>query len=395
MKNSATTSHSIVFSCEPASLHLFLSPAVLFVLINLSWFPLIILSCSSGTVLKDAREEEELIELMDAENELESGIDIEPATEIASHDGDDIKVEGEEYFEAKDFVIYDGPVPEIPVFEKDTHIASCMRTRACFPENPQQLATCTSAYGYILGRETGITLAWVAQCVVSAPQDCDAIRDCLSNGQPQVPCDPLTTLDTCTGTVLRQCSRASGLIFAFDCLNVGMDCFIDSDGNAICGLGYCDPSNFYSSCFGNILIYCQKGVITVADCTAAGLICLSGDGNPGRCAGAGQVCDESTTPRLCNGEILSGCIGGRIAEIDCSELIENWTCGESEGTAGCIPSGNECHAYPLLGSDIDENCNGNCVVTCLDGYIQQLCCDDFGLGECIDLGRAARCSGYE
>jgi hypothetical protein len=346
-------------------------------------------ACGGGPVHVDAggdTDAGETAELQDAEAEGEGpdapGDPDAPDGELDEGDG----------VEARDWVRYDGEVPDVAAFSKDDHIASCMRTRACYPENLQQMATCTSAYAHIVGREIGMTLGWVARCAVEAPLDCAAVRACMGNGAEPEPCTPLETPDRCDGSVLRQCSRASGLTFSFDCAHVGMGCYLDEEGTAHCGLGGCSVDDFLAGCFADTLVLCEKGVIVPAQCTAAGLVCVEPEGEPGRCAGDGEPCDEAEVERACDGDRLSGCLGGRLAGIRCGDVIDGWTCGPSEGTLGCVVPGDECWAYPLLGSSIDESCDGDSVVTCLDGFITRLACSDFGLGSCTDLGTAARCT---
>ena len=89
---------------------------------------------------------------------------------------------------------------------------------------------------------------------------------------------------------------------------------------------------------------------------------------------------------------LGGCIGGTSADVDCNAVVTRWTCGDRGGVAGCVPSGDECHAEPLFGSDLDESCAAEAVTFCLDDYVTTLSCADYGLGPCTDLGTAARCT---
>ncbi|MBI5488168.1 MAG: hypothetical protein HY905_12620 [Deltaproteobacteria bacterium] len=299
-------------------------------------------------------------------------------------DGDEVGAE---------WTAWDGDVPDVAMMTKDEHVASCMRTRACFAENPQQLATCTSAFANINGREIGFTLSAVAVCVNAAGSDCAAIRDCLTNGEEPAPCVPLSTPDRCDGDVLRQCSRASAIDFVFDCARLGLGCYLDGDGAAVCGLGTCDPETFRWGCRGDTVVSCDLGVISLALCGAAGMACVEDD-TGGHCAGTGGPCTDASDPRRCDGDRVLGCIGGTSADIDCNDVVPRWTCGDRAGDAGCVAPGDECTAVPLFGSDIDESCDGEAVVSCLDGWIEPLSCAALGLGPCAVLpsGRAARCT---
>ena len=306
---------------------------------------------------------------------------------------DDEAGDGEDGEADVEWTTWDGDVPDVAMMTKDEHVATCMRTRACFPENPQQLATCTSAFANINGREIGFTLSAVAACISAAGSDCDAVRDCMTDGEGPTPCVPLSTPDRCDGTVLRQCSRASGIDFVFDCARLGLGCYLDRDGAAVCGLGTCDPDTFRWTCRGDTVVSCDLGVISMALCDSAGLTCVE-DETGGHCAGTGGACTEASDPRRCDVDRVLGCIAGFSADIDCNEVVPRWTCGPRDETFGCVAPGDECVAAPLLGSDIDESCDGEAVVSCLDGWIETLSCAAFGLGPCTVLppGRAARCT---
>ncbi len=290
-----------------------------------------------------------------------------------------------------EWTFWDGDIPDLPLFDKDTHVASCVRTRTC-SSHPGQLGTCTASFANITGREIGITLGWVAGCVASASPDCNSITDCLTNGEGPTACEPLVTPDRCEGTVFRQCSRFSGVDLVVDCANIGLSCFLDAEGTAVCGLGACDASTFRSDCHGDTLVACQMGVIVLAQCDAAGLRCVRDLPMPGTCAGGGAPCTEASDPRACDGDLIVGCIDGSIASVDCNAVVERWTCGDRGGVAGCVPSGSECTADPLFGTSVDESCSGDTVTFCMDGWITDLACSDYGMGPCTDLGTAARCT---
>lgn len=292
----------------------------------------------------------------------------------------------------REWTWYDGEVPDLPRVEKHEHVASCMRTRAC-SANPQQLGTCTAAYAHVQGRMTGIVLGSVARCVAAAEADCDAITACLTHGEPPASCEPLVTPDRCDGTLLRQCSRASGTDLVVDCASLDLRCFIDDTGTATCGLDRCDPETFRADCHGDQLVICEDGVVVVAQCDAAGLSCVQTEGDrPGLCAGGGAPCSEAEDPRRCEGDLVVGCIGGTTASVDCDEVVERWTCGPRAGTHGCVPGGDECTAEPLFGTDLDESCDGDEVTFCMDGLVTTLACSDYSMGPCTDLGTAARCT---
>jgi len=324
---------------------------------------------------------------------LEDAAADEPPDVEAEAEGEDGAGPDETTEDEVEFASWDGEVPDVPRLIKDEHLASCMRTRACFAENPQQLATCTAAFAHISGRAVGFTLAEVTRCVNDAGTDCDAIRACLTNGEPPTACVPLSTPDRCEGTVLRQCSRASSLDFVFDCARIGLRCYLDEDGTAACGLGTCNPDAFRWTCRGDTVVSCDLGVISLAQCDVAGLRCVE-DAAGGHCAGGGAACTEASDPRRCEDTHIRGCIAGYSADIDCNLVVPRWTCGDVEGTAGCVAPGDQCTAYPLFGSDIDESCDGEAVVSCLDGWIESFSCAALGLGPCTVLpeAHAARCT---
>jgi hypothetical protein len=350
-------------------------------------------ACGNGNGTHDTGDTVEGVDAIDAPPDGPDG-DAEPdaGPDGAGEDGEaeDDAADAEAELE---WTSWDGDVPDVPRMTLDEHVASCMRTRACFAENPQQLATCTSAFANINGREIGYTLAVVAQCVNAAGSDCDAIRACMTNGEGATACVPFSTPDRCDGTVLRQCSRASSVDFVFDCARLGLGCYINSDDEAVCGMGTCDPAAFRWSCRGAAVVSCDREVISFALCDAAGLACVE-DAAGGHCAGAGSPCTDASDPRRCEGGRVLGCIGGYSANIDCNAVVPRWICGDREGVAGCVEPGDQCTAMPLFGADIDESCDGEAVVSCFDGWIESRSCAAYGLGPCTVLaaGHAARCT---
>jgi hypothetical protein len=287
--------------------------------------------------------------------------------------------------------VWDGDVPDLRMMTRGEHVGSCMRTRACRTGNPQQMATCTSAYPSINGRPIGLVLSEVARCANAAGTDCRAIEACLTDGEGFAACTPLSTPDRCDGSVLRQCSRASGRDFVFDCARIGLDCLLDDDRTAQCGLGPCDPARARASCAGDTIVVCERGVFLPALCPSVGLRCIEDEAG-GRCAGTGAACDDASDPRRCDGNRVVGCIAGFAADIDCATLVPGWTCGPRDGTVGCVTPGDECTAVPLFGSDIDESCDGEAVVSCLDGTVVPTSCADYGLGACTTDCAGGRCA---
>jgi hypothetical protein len=323
----------------------------------------------------------------------EDGADVPPGDgDEAVGDAGDVEDAGDSGDPGFEWTWYDGEVPDIPPYTKEEHIVSCMRTRACTTTHPGQLGTCAVSYASVSGREIGAVLGWIAHCVGAAELSCDAIQDCLTAGEEPADCVPLETPDRCDGTLLRQCSRFSAVDLVVDCALLAMGCYIDDAGTAVCGLGTCDPSMFRADCHGDDLVTCEGGVITVVECDAAGLACTQRAGEPGLCAGGGAPCTDTSDPRRCEGDRIVGCIAGSTADIDCNEVVPRWTCGDRGGSAGCVPSGDECDAQPLIGTDLDESCDGEAVTFCLDNFVTTLSCSAYGLGPCTDLGLAARCT---
>jgi hypothetical protein len=318
----------------------------------------------------------------------DEGLDV--AGDVARDDGSGIDVDAGDA--GPEWTWYDGEVPDLPPYTKEDHVVSCMRTRACNTSHTGQLGTCVVSYASVHGRETGHVLGWIARCVGAAALNCDAIADCLTAGEGPTACEPLVTPDRCDGSILRQCSRFSAVDLVVDCALLGMGCYIDDEDVAVCGLGTCDPSTFRPDCHGDALVICEGGVITFAECDAAGLRCTQDDGEPGMCGGGGAPCSETTDPRRCEGDRIVGCIAGTTADVDCTEVVPGWTCGDRSGTVGCVAPGSECEAVPLIGTDLDESCDGEAVTFCMDDLVTTLSCADYGLGPCTDLGLAARCT---
>lgn len=291
-------------------------------------------------------------------------------------------------------VIYPLPVPESgDVTSQQEFVAACARARSCFGSDAVLgVSECVAAYPFYLDGWARLDATRTVRCVNSARSDCDAVRRCYSAGADPEPCDAAGFEEFCDGETAVRCDRVTSQLSRSDCATLGLTCAKDSLGNAQCSLGPCDETtgDTASRCDGQSLVRCDRSLWIFEDCDTMGLRCLS-DADGTRCAGSGGSCPAGAS-RRCDGDTLDACIGGHQARIDCSsDALEGWTCGGTGDGSDCQPAGTECASDPILGSTLDESCEGTSLTYCRDGVVSRLSCTELGFTSCVDPGMSAGC----
>jgi hypothetical protein len=230
---------------------------------------------------------------------------------------------------------------------------------------------------------------------------CAELYQALNFGVAPPPCEDESR--ACVGDVAQECRTmgASKLRFDTDCARTGMKC---REGRCILGTCVSD------ACDGDSLVTCTDGVKSLFLCGVLGLTC--GNGSNGlACVGKGDVCSTSdpdypVVPK-CEGSILSWCLGGKLATVDCGLLTDgrrtcNWgwldthtdvTSDEildKHFTDACGPTGGDCEG------NVSE-CEGSSLKLCIDGYYEYEVCRDYHATGCSTdgvFGQYATCVGF-
>jgi hypothetical protein len=141
---------------------------------------------------------------------------------------------------------------------------------------------------------------------------------------------------------------------------------------------------------------------TRTDCAGAGLTCITDppeDFNLATCGGDGAACTRPTSEedyfkipevgQLCEGAFLHGCYGGREGAIDCSSMGPDYTCQYNGGVAFC---GTAADCNPRTHGKV---CNGDFVEICVGGKRYEWDCAALNLNTCMDDSRYswAACDG--
>ncbi len=221
------------------------------------------------------------------------------------------------------------------------------------------------------------------QCLASITDGCRDVFDCfgLSPRQREEECH------TCQDNVAILCDPP----FRWQCSRI----------DATCRSGTCVPrgrepcdANFRSVCDGEGRPNdCDDVIHKGPVCALFGLECDDGDEADAVCRGTGPACvvddtffyfDIAPVGQSCNGDMLTACVDGAMAELDCSLFGNGFSCQQVAGAYFC-GSADECDPETYR-----ENCQGNQIVFCNAGKIERVDCVQLGFLGCVDVGRA-RC----
>ena len=214
-------------------------------------------------------------------------------------------------------------------------------------------------------------------------------------------------LPQCNGDRLELCRWGAPLLQTVDCSAHGMVCGRSDSGVDQCGLAGCQGPT--SDCRGRDHQWCSGDITLVGSCWnrmgcryAVGPLpdahfyregpciatvtqtCTPGDDfGTARCSGAGPSCDPETFKAECDGDVLRNCVGGRLSESRCGDLIEGMTCIEHpELGATC--------RYPDYACDsvfATATCAGDVVTACVFGRYHSVDCAQFPNGTCRVVDR--------
>lgn len=161
----------------------------------------------------------------------------------------------------------------------------------------------------------------------------------------------------------------------------GYECLEGVSGQSWCGTGFCDASQPWTRCEGNVEIDCRDGIEIRRNCEAVGpgVLCEEGLG----CTGAGHPCSYS---RCEDGKIIA-CIAKKETEaMECYSPHVPLSCPSDSAT--CLPDRElECDPITFIGL-----CSNDSLTFC-DGYIRMLSCKEWGFQGCtfVEGDWHARC----
>lgn len=237
----------------------------------------------------------------------------------------------------------------------------------------------------------------IANCIASRKNGCQAITDCTGvSADLTGPCE-----DSCIGNVAEGCDDQFKA--RVDCtLQGGRICTTTTTGSTGCilpGALPCDSSSQSSSRCGpdNRPITCSlQHEEPGPDCAKYGLTCSAARaqcaGTEGACSsvygGGSQIVYEG---KSCVGPKLSACVGDGLTTLDCETLVVGSTCqslGVDGGTMAYCGLGTQCKP----GDPYQGACDGDSVVVCNGGRIDNVDCKALGFTGCMSSGKYAFCS---
>lgn len=229
---------------------------------------------------------------------------------------------------------------------------------------------------------------------------CDEVFIALNDQEAPAECDEVGV--TCDGDTVIKCvptNNGSNIALKTDCSAMDLVCL-----NGQCVAARCSTT----SCDYDTLLACAEGIATSTDCSSLGLICGRGT-KALECIGAGDTCAETDVVPSCVGTVLTGCLAGRMAQVDCSALTDGrrqcsqaWIDANIDSeyltipgdlmfdTAldqSCSPAGTECEAPATA-------CDDDFLAICIDGYWEYIDCLAYGFTGCSGTGGSASCTGF-
>jgi hypothetical protein len=227
-----------------------------------------------------------------------------------------------------------------------------------------------------------------AECLAHSACGCAAVEHCL--GYTLGPSASCTS--GCENGVFSACGPEQGLDTGvrttIDCSSVALSC----DPAAVCADGAatpCDDTAFTPACDAQGRpTFCAKGVVQHGPkCSALGLKCAAVS-----CAGSGASC-SNTSPgeagdivvdgTACSGAMLSACVNGQTATLDCTQQGPGFSCQHVADkffcglASDCVPADD----YSPSPSN-PAKCDASSVVFCNAGRLEHVDCLALGFTGC-------------
>jgi hypothetical protein len=148
-------------------------------------------------------------------------------------------------------------------------------------------------------------------------------------------------------------------------------------------LGACDGLSYQGQCDGDIAEWCQDDIVQRRDCSSMGTSC----GFVNEEIGYACTCGDIGEYGRCNGGLVEWCDQGLFRQMNCEAQGE--TCGWAGSQVGYFCT-NRARCGP---SDGEGRCDGDVMISCLDGLLETIDCgrsdlacalDDTGFPICVE-----------
>lgn len=270
-------------------------------------------------------------------------------------------------------------VPHVK-FTYENLITACIGLAACGIERHPRMSDCIDNFHKVLAQSGQRTLFEVLyDCANKGQGDCKVIRPCL--GFAVRPMDPKLVCDNtykakCVDNAAYNCDLlAGGWEQALPCSKGGLTCAIKDTGSgkkaAICGKGKCNTKTYKASCKDNKHFKCVGGAVEVNDCAEQQLQCRESTSG---CEGTGRSTKDLNP--ICKGNVLTQSKANYLWERDCTKLWGQKICNSTSNE--CKGKGKECNEDAFF-----DTCEGDSLVSCMDGYKKKFDCKKLGYLTCI------------
>jgi hypothetical protein len=272
-------------------------------------------------------------------------------------------------------------VPAVTELDPDLVARAAVVIGSCMPDDGVARNAMHIWLAHVSAARTYFRSAAQLECLANADCGCAAIEHCLGWVYESAAGE---CAGTCDGDVWSGCG--DGIKLSMDCSRFGLTC----DPDASCLEGEAEPCEGEGedpgtcTADGNVR-FCDDGFMREAPCESLGFRC-----DAGRCTGTGAACtqdlghdSEVSAPvgTGCDGDVLIGCLNGKITSQDCSEEGPGFTCQALEDSffcglsAECLPSYDSSIAAP-------SSCSGTVLSFCTAGKLEQLDCTELGFSGC-------------
>ena len=296
--------------------------------------------------------------------------------------------------------------------EVDPRVAECLRIDACEADGgtPIGVQACLAHALDLpwLWASTGAQRLSIEalECKLAA-SDCETVRACTpALDSFDALCVENAGGDACDGDTWVLCDPLGEPLAALDCAAAGLSC--NKDIWAGCGTDICEFGVTAPSCAGDTLVQCApSGFLQEIDCaTQYNYVSVHGQRGDETFAIAGTTCgmDEmmsalgcigegdpcSFFEQSCDGDVLTTCAGGALAQRDCSALDPDgqscgyWTEGPVAGAATCG------YVEPACSLDADETCDAGVIGFCAWNESATVDCLAQGYAGCATTELAGR-----